>query len=127
MGLDQFAYKTKVKPSKEVDFNEEIEDKELEEIHYWRKHPNLHGWMETLYRKKGGTGEDFNGNLLVLTPEDLDDLATSIIDKELPQTSGFFFGSSGETEEEDQDVLEFVKKAHREISKGYTVYYDSWW
>jgi hypothetical protein len=23
---------------------------DLAAIHYWRKHPNLHGWMEQLYR-----------------------------------------------------------------------------
>jgi hypothetical protein len=23
------------------------------ELHYWHKHPNLHGWMERLFRTKG--------------------------------------------------------------------------
>ena len=30
---------------------------DVEQIHYWRKHPNLHGWMEDLYRAKGGAAE----------------------------------------------------------------------
>jgi len=127
MGLDMFAYKMKYNPSKEVDFQEEIQDVETEEVHYWRKHPNLHGWMEQLYRQKGGGGRDFNGDPVVISKEDLDNLAASIIDEELPDTDGFFFGQSYNNEEERQDDLEFVKKAHRAIEEGYTVYYDSWW
>ena len=134
MGLDQFAFKIKTKLSKEVDFGSEIYDRETgddlverEELHYWRKHPNIHGWMEQLYRQKGGDGRDFNGDPVVLTKEDLDNLAASIIDEELPDTEGFFFGQSYNNEEERQDDLDFVKKAHRAIEEGYTVYYDSWW
>jgi len=127
MGLDMFAYKMKYNPSKEVDFKEEIQEVAPSELHYWRKHPNLHGWMEQLYRQKGGGGRDFNGDPVVISKEDLDNLAASIIDEELPDTEGFFFGQSYNNEEERQDDLDFVKKAHRAIEEGYTVYYDSWW
>ena len=127
MGLDMFAYKMKYNPSKEVDFKEEIQEVAPSELHYWRKHPNLHGWMEQLYRQKGGGGRDFNGDPVVISKEDLDNLAASIIDEELPDTEGFFFGQSYNNEQERQDDLDFVKKAHRAIEEGYTVYYDSWW
>jgi len=127
MGLDMFAYKMKYNPSKEVDFKEEIQEVAPSELHYWRKHPNLHGWMEQLYRQKGGGERDFNGDPVVISKEDLDNLAASIIDEELPDTEGFFFGQSYNNEEERQDDLDFVKKAHRAIEEGYTVYYDSWW
>ena len=30
------------------------------EIAYWRKHPNLHGWMHRLWESKGNSGT-FNG------------------------------------------------------------------
>ena len=55
-----FAYRTSVKFSKPVDFQDEIKmlsengEDAYTEIAYWRKHPNLHGWMEDLYYKKGG-------------------------------------------------------------------------
>ena len=127
MGLDQFAYKTKVKPSQEVNFAKEVyEDGTNEEIHYWRKHPNIHGFMERLYREKGGE-EVFNCRPVVLTQEDIDRLASIILDKELPETSGFFFGSSFGDEDEENDDLEFCRKASEAIKEGYTVYYDSWW
>ena len=128
MGLDQFAYKTRVKPGKSVDFQDEVykDEVEREEIHYWRKHPNVHGFMEDLYREKGGES-DFNCRPVELTQEDIDSLAKSILDQELPKTSGFFFGQSYGDEEEENDDLEFCKKASEAIKEGYTVFYDSWW
>lgn len=128
MGLDQFAYKTKVKPGKSVDFQDEVynDEVEREEIHYWRKHPNIHGFMEQIYREKGGES-DFNCRPVELTQEDIDRLAESILGGELPETSGFFFGQSYGNEEEENDDLEFCKKASEAIKEGYTVFYDSWW
>ena len=138
MGLDMYAYKTKAKFTKDTDFTDEIygktEDGEIdfeglivdtEELAYWRKHPNLHGWMEQLYRKKGGAEKSFNGDPLVLTEEDLDELKITILTGKLPSTQGFFFGES--REEINFADLEFIEKAKEAIGKGYTVYYDSSW
>lgn len=130
MGLDMYAYKTKFKPSKEVDFQDELQNvqDQSEDLHYWRKHPNLHGWMEDLYNEKGGQDE-FNCRPVQLTSDDIQRLATALLGTEpdLPETEGFFFGSSEGSEDEIQDDLEFVKKAKQAIDEGYTVYYDSWW
>lgn len=151
MGLDQFAYKMKFTPSKEVDFTSEIEDKRAiiqkqieengtgqvageifldgdireEEIHYWRKHPNLQGWMENLYREKGGEDPAFNCVPVLLTAEDLKRLKKDIEERNLPETSGFFFGSSHD--DDATDDLEFIADALKAIEEGYTVYYSSWW
>ena len=70
MGLDMYAFSTKAKLKKEVDFD--TINVETEEVHYWRKHPNLHGWMQSLYESKGGTSDSFNGDCVVLTESDLD-------------------------------------------------------
>ena len=138
MGLDMNVYKTRFKPSKEVDFTEEIYPKgedgysdydkpveAVEEIAYWRKHPDLHGWMEQLYRKKGGTETSFNGDTVLLTEEDIDSLKIAVLTRTLPSTSGFFFGAS------EQEInfadLEFIEKAKQAIKEGYTIYYDSSW
>jgi hypothetical protein len=127
----------KFTPSKAVDFTDEIYGKdvngvidyeiinvELQEIAYWRKHPDLHGWMENLYREKGGREQSFNGDLMVLTLADLDRLEEDILRKNLPKTSGFFFGESGEISLKD---LEFVLEARKAIQEGDTVFYDSSW
>ena len=127
MGLDQFAYKTKIKPSQDIDFADEVYgDGDSEEIHYWRKHPNIHGFMESIYREKGGEDE-FNCRPVVLTQEDIDNLAEYILEGNLPETSGFFFGKSMGDAEEENDDLEFCKKASEAIKEGYTIFYDSWW
>ena len=137
MGLDMHAYRMKFTPSKEVDFSEEIFGRDdrgeldyenpivvAKEIAYWRKHPDLHGWMENLYREKGGREQSFNGDLVVLTLKDLDRLEEDILRKNLPKTSGFFFGESGEISLKD---LEFVLEARKAIQEGDTVFYDSSW
>jgi hypothetical protein len=137
MGLDMHAYRMKFTPTKEVDFSEEIFAKDdrgeldyetpivgAKEIAYWRKHPDLHGWMENLYREKGGREKSFNGDLVVLTLADLDRLEEDILRKNLPKTSGFFFGESGEISLKD---LEFVLEARKAIQEGDTVFYDSSW
>jgi hypothetical protein len=126
MGLDMYAFSTKAKPKTEVDFetkNFEPQD----EVAYWRKHPNLHGWMQSLYESKGGTSPDFNGDCVVLTLNDLEDLEHDIKQNDLPDTSGFFFGESANNDEENEIDLLFVAKAREAIAEGKTVYYTSWW
>lgn len=121
MGLDMYAYTTAAKPAAPVDFTID----EAQEFHYWRKHPNLHGWMEQLYRAKGGADASFNCVNLQVTAEDLDALERAIRTKSLPPTSGFFFGDSDGSEIADD--LDFVSKAREALSAGLTVFYSSWW
>lgn len=102
-----------------------FEGAEVEEMWYWRKHPNLHGWMENLYYKKGGQANSFNTVNLVLTKDDLEQLEKDLLKSLLPHTEGFFFGSS--SGEEVEDDLQFVNKAIKEIESGNVVYYTSWW
>jgi len=109
MGLDMYAKRMKFTPTKEVDFNDELYGKskdsgeidysnqivKTEEVAYWRKHPDLQGWMQKLYEEKGGEDKSFNGDPVVLTLADLDRLEDDILGENLPKTSGFFFGESG--------------------------------
>jgi len=137
MGLDMYAHRISFKPSKEVDFKDEIynrdeqgflvekEDIQSAELFYWRKHPDLHGWMRDLYYEKGGEGDSFNCDPVILTLEDLDRLEKDIKESRLPETDGFFFGESS-PERMDGD-LEFIAKARQAIQEGDTVFYDSWW
>ncbi len=121
MGLDMYALTTTAKPERAVDF----EIGAASELHYWRKHPNLHGWMEALYREKGGSAELFNCANLQLGREDIDRLEADIKARCLPNTAGFFFGESDGTEIEDD--LSFVNKAREALAADLTVCYTSWW
>ena len=95
------------------------------EIAYWRKHPNLHGWMENLYRERGGEGQ-FNGDELELFAEDLDRLEADILSSQLPETSGFFFGDPSDAYYRDSD-LKFIKEARTYLFLGLRVFYNSSW
>jgi hypothetical protein len=121
MGLDMYAMATNEIITDEVDF--EITEKHR--FHYWRKHPNLHGWMEALYYEKGGTAESFNCVPVVLTSADLDRLEAGIRTGALPETQGFFFGISDGSETEDD--LDFIGEARVLQAVGLTVYYFAWW
>tara|TARA_R100000900_G_scaffold81380_1_gene63928 strand:- start:3532 stop:3906 length:375 start_codon:yes stop_codon:yes gene_type:complete len=124
MGLDQYAYKTKREEAKGVDFK--LDSTIDEELCYWRKHPNLQGLMEEIYRKKGGKAEDFNVVPVELTKEDLIEIGDKVINSKLPSTKGFFFGSESDDRYFEDDV-QFLEKAKKAISEGYIVYYTSWW
>lgn len=121
MGLDMYAYRTDT-PIPAVDFKPEEGDFD---IAYWRKHPNLHGWMEQLYRSKGGRAEDFNCTTVRIDAADLDALEKTIDENGLPDTTGFFFGET-RAEEIELDRA-FIAAARAAIAEGDFVYYDSWW
>src|SRR5271170_658599 len=106
MGLDMYAYVTDEAPATPVDFGE---PENFEHLHSWRKHPNLHGWMQQLYEAKGGQNPEFNLAAVVVESGDLEKLEAAIMENELPETSFFFFGDSDGSEREDD--LEFVAKA----------------
>jgi len=95
------------------------------EIAYWRKHPNLHGWMQQLWENQGNSG-DFNGDELELTYKDLEILELDVIAGTLPNTSGFFFGNNADEHYRESD-LEFVKYARAELFLGLKVFYNSSW
>jgi hypothetical protein len=109
--------------------NEEWGTGSQREIAYWRKHPNLHGWMEQVwYSRNTDSAADpmFNGVELELTWEDLDQLEEDIQNDRLPSTSGFFFGDNSDDYYREQD-LEFIRKARAELFTGLKVFYNSSW
>ena len=137
MGLDMYAY-TASRAGQQNEFYEGAEwDPEAKEsvnpkvarpreLAYWRKHPNLHGWMERLAESKNLEYNSFNGVELELTWEDLDELERSVTHSELPSTQGFFFGENADDHYREQD-LEFVKNARAELFLGLKVFYNSSW
>jgi hypothetical protein len=140
MGLDMYAY-VAARAGQQNEFYEgSTWDPELKqavnstieqprEIAYWRKHPNLHGWMEQLWNYRKGGNQDsgnFNGIEVELTWDDLDRLERVVKKRQLPDTSGFFFGNNADQHYYDQD-LEFVQKAKAETFLGLKVFYNSSW
>ena len=139
MGLDQYAFARKGEP---IETTEDYTYQDFEgnthteqrtsvsyeqeiEISYWRKHPNLQGWMEELWRSKGNEG-GFNCVDVELTLEDLDALEQTLDGKALPETQGFFFGDNSDDYYSWQD-REFIREARERLANGYKVVYTSWW
>ena len=121
MGLDMYAHTTH-EDIPAVDFGR---PNDAEEIFYWRKHPNLHGWMEKLYRKKGGGDPDFNLAPVRLEAADLNALEKAVEADSLPHTIGFFFGES--QPEDREDTLNFIRLARLALASGKRIYYYAWW
>ena len=146
MGLDQYAYVAAREGQydeyyEKGSWNRETQEYESpvekpRELTYWRKHPNLQGWMEQLWLnrladqgkepKESSFGSSFNGVELELTWEDLEQLEKDSESAGLPSTTGFFFGENSDEYYRKQD-LEFIKQARSEIFCGLRVFYNSSW
>lgn len=132
MGLDQYAYVAS-KANDDWDNHQEIA--------YWRKHPNLQGWMEKLWLKKLGIPTDasdqfiedkipgsFNGVELELTWDDVDRLERDIKSGAVAElgTTGFFFGEASDYHYRERD-LDFCRSAKADLFLGRKVFYNSSW
>ena len=141
MGLDMYAY-VAARAGQQEEFYEGAEwDNEIKdhrnpnvnrprEIAYWRKHPNLHGWMARLWLAREGNElrelDNFNGIELELDADDLDLLEYVVKARELPGTSGFFFGNDADDYYYNDD-LKFIQMARAEMFLGFKVFYNSSW
>ena len=113
MGLDQTAY-TKNKEG----VNIIIQD--------WRKHNALDGWMEALWRTKGNDGE-WNCSELELTMHDIEQLEAVVVNDELPETHGFFYGGDSRLDEyKKEQTLKFISDAYDTLREGNKVFYSAW-
>lgn len=141
MGLDMYAYVAARAGQQNEFYENSTWDNELKEavnpnvdrpreLAYWRKHPNLHGWMAQLWVKREGNAlrdtNNFNGIELELSWNDLDDLERVIKKRKLPETSGFFFGNNADKHYYHDD-LAFIRKAKAETFMGLKVFYNSSW
>ena len=143
MGLDQYAYAA-MRAGQRDDWWESAEmdadTKEYvnpnltrpRELMYWRKHPNLQGWMKQLWEERGRPGADddsdtqFNGVELELEWRDIEQLESAIQRRRLPATTGFFFGDNSDDYYIEQD-LEFCREARAALFLGERVFYNSSW
>lgn len=138
MGLDQYAYRSHSANARDKWYEGAVWDEASRgfvnldptvekplELAYWRKHPNLQGWLRDRWLNRGNSGE-FNGDELELLSDDLFDLELAVKTKTLPSTSGFFFGNDSDDSYYESD-LKFISDARQALSEGYRVFYNSSW
>jgi hypothetical protein len=71
------------------------------DLGYWRKHPNLHGYIVQAFAKGKDDCEEIE-----LSADDIRNIIGAVKAKRLPKTEGFFFGASdGSEHDEDLKVL----------------------
>lgn len=98
MGLDMYLWG---RESKHFDDPRVVDDKGRQvvaceiDLGYWRKHPNLHGFIVDTF----ADGVD-ECQRIALDVEDIEKIIHAINAKALPYTEGFFFGKSENTEAE---------------------------
>jgi hypothetical protein len=103
-----------------------IKTKELA-VGYWRKHPNLHGYIVKTF----ADGVD-ECQKITLSVENIDTIVAAIKARGLPQTTGFFFGTSDMTDTQAARDLAIFERAKAWLStpeKGATkslAYQASW-
>ena len=82
------------------------------ELGYWRKHPNLHGYIVDQF----ADGED-DCRPIELSVENIQQIADAVANKKLEKTEGFFFGISDESDERINEDLKIMGQAIAWLSK----------
>ena len=116
-----------------------------QELFSWRYHPDLHGWMNELYRRRGGVNfilpscggscethpeakqatPYFCGEYIQLTRLDILDFQMDVELDRLPPTSGFHLGRSGAHSKRED--LEFIPLALWALGEGKVLFYQGSW
>ena len=144
MGLDMYLNSRIYHSGITYDENKKMRVRELEtvegfkkkatelEIAYWRKHPNLHGYIVNTFNK----GVD-NCRPIELTPKNLDQIADAIEKNELPYTNGCFFGSSEDHEKKKKENIKIFRDASAWLDKKlveksqhgdwFSIHYEASW
>lgn len=94
---------------------------------YWRKHPNLHGYIVQAFADGADDCQE-----IPLDEERLIQIIEAVRAKSLPPTTGFFFGASDGTEEEMNEDLAILQGAldwlrEKDEAAWRTVYYEASW
>lgn len=117
MGLDMYFYR--------VPKNEAPSRENLAQIAYFRKHSDLHGWLERLWRERPGNTGEFNCVFMEISPDILVRLKDYLKTPEKEKFMGFFWGQSQASDW--QRTRELVPELESIIKSGDRVYYYSWW
>lgn len=92
---------------------------------YWRKHPNLHGFIVETFADGEDTCQPIN-----LDIDDIERIIDAVTRDELPHTEGFFFGQSDGSEKSEalrifNAALEWLRTAEANVWRSVS-YQASW-
>lgn len=135
MGLDMTVYgeKFNLQWGKDAPMEDGFKlSKKVFELAYWRKHPNLHGYIVETF------ADDIDEcQRIELNVNDIHNIIDAITYDQLPYTEGFFFGKSPEKntteyqEQKEKDIKTFqniLKWLETEVDEEIrSVYYQASW
>jgi hypothetical protein len=108
MGLDMYlsgdAFFTHEHPNRRLKPFEK--EREVYRLGYWRKHPNLHGFIVETFADGLDECQDIE-----LTAEPIATIIAAVKLRELPETTGFFFGESDHTDDQMAYDIEIFENA----------------
>jgi len=108
MGLDMDLIGQKFYPLWLTERKEDGFDVEVVSLRlgYWRKHPDLHGYIVETF----SNGID-DKNDIPLNKDDLRNIISAIGERRLPKTTGFAFGESKDTDSQRATDIEIFERA----------------
>ena len=108
MGLDMYlngeAFFAFDHPNREL--KPFAKSKEEYRLGYWRKHPNLHGYIVATFADGVDECQEIE-----LSADQIRQIIQAIKDRRLPETTGFFFGKSDDTDEQIAEDLKIFEDA----------------
>ena len=123
MGLDMYLTGERYFWKREYKRGERKAD--LIDLGYWRKHPNLHGFIVEAF----ADGED-DCRKIDLNGDRIRQIIAAVEAAALPHTTGFFFGESDGSEKEEDliilhEALRWLETEEKDV-KRYIYYQASW-
>jgi hypothetical protein len=131
MGLDMMLYAREV-----IEEGDDVsEDARQIEIGTWRKHPDLHSYIETLWRAETGSTEDFNCIDYKLSRKQIIDIILLTVTETMPKSKGGFFFSESKLTDISHTItlmgsaLSYIDKhtSYPDDVPEYEIFYSSWW
>lgn len=139
MGLDMYlmgdAFRTHKHPDRKEGAKPFPIARVQYQVAYWRKHPNLHGYIVRNFADKDGNGEPLDDCKDIWLSEESLGLIIAACKgdgSEFTTTDGFFFGASDDTPEERaadaatfEAALKWLREKEEHVWKS--VYYRASW
>ena len=119
------SYDEKGQPIEKPTFDGKEIKSYIVELGYWRKHPNLHGFIVQTF----ANGVD-ECQTIELGKAEMEKIIKAICSKRLPHTEGFFFGVSDGSEDEEsirifEDAIKWLETKDGKTWRSVT-YRASW-
>ncbi len=129
MGLDMYlsgdAFFTHEHPNRRLKPFEK--ERDVYRLGYWRKHPNLHGFIVETFADGMDECQE-----IALTAERIRTIIAAVKHRELPETTGFFFGESDDTDDQIaydiqifEEALKWLETEEPEVWRS-VIYRASW-